>query len=74
MKESFAQIEGFTRFKPPFGVWMMRFEDRVFYESKVYWTDANVFDLFGFDFRLRAGLVVIPMIPWYVAPRGPDES
>ncbi|MBT5876645.1 MAG: FtsX-like permease family protein [Candidatus Latescibacteria bacterium] len=49
MKESFAQIEGFTRFKPPFGVWMMRFEDRVFYESKVYWTDANVFDLFGFD-------------------------
>lgn len=52
MKESFAQIEGFTRFKPPFGVWMMRFQDQVFYESKVYWTDANVFELFAFDLVL----------------------
>jgi putative ABC transport system permease protein len=48
LQNDFPEIEEYTRFKPPFGVWMMRYEDRVFYEGSVYSTEASVFDLINF--------------------------
>lgn len=45
LANEFPEIETYVRFKPPFGIWLMRHGDQVFYEKKVYWADPGVFNI-----------------------------
>jgi len=40
----------YVRFRPPSGVWLMRHEDRAFYETRVFWMDATGLEVFSFPF------------------------
>ena len=46
MKEEFPEVRQFVRLLPTFGTWIMRYEDRLFYEKRVYWADQSLFDVF----------------------------
>ena len=46
MKEDFPEVRQFVRLLPTFGTWIMRYEDRLYYEKGVYWADQSLFDVF----------------------------
>ncbi len=46
MQEDFPEVRQFVRLLPTFGTWIMRYEDRLFYEKRVYWADQSLFDVF----------------------------
>ena len=49
LQHAFPEIRHTIRLQPPAGIWMMRHQDRVFYEDRVYWTDDTLFDIFSFS-------------------------
>ncbi|MBT5871858.1 MAG: FtsX-like permease family protein, partial [Candidatus Latescibacteria bacterium] len=49
LKSEYPEVLEYARVKPPFGVWLMRFGDQVFYEKRVYWADASVFEMFSWS-------------------------
>lgn len=48
LKEEYPEIEHFLRIQGTAGIWLMAYEDRVFYETDVAWADETLFDLFSF--------------------------
>ena len=46
LRNEFPEVQGYVRLMPTTGTWVMRHEDRVFFESLVYWADASFFDFF----------------------------
>ena len=46
MQEALPEIEQYARLLPTFGTWIMRYEDRIYYEKSVYWADNSLFDVF----------------------------
>jgi putative ABC transport system permease protein len=52
LKFEFAEVKNVIRFRKLDRI-VVRYSDKLFYESKIYFTDASVFDVF--DFRLRKG-------------------
>jgi putative ABC transport system permease protein len=46
LKQDFPEVEGYLRFRPPDGIWVMRYKDKSFYEKRVYWADASLTDVF----------------------------
>lgn len=49
LQDDFPEVVGYARFKPPFGIWMMRYGDNVFYEKQVYWAEESIFDIFSWS-------------------------
>ena len=48
LKEEFPEVERFLRIQGTAGIWLMAYEDKVFYETDVAWADETLFDLFSF--------------------------
>ncbi|MCY3772000.1 MAG: ABC transporter permease [Gemmatimonadetes bacterium] len=48
LKEEFPEVERFLRIQGTAGIWLMAYEDRVFYETDVAWADETLCDLFSF--------------------------
>lgn len=48
LKKDYPEVRDYVRLRPPAGVWMMRYGDKVFYEHRVFWTDASLFKVFSF--------------------------
>ncbi len=44
----FPEVERFLRIQGTAGIWLMAYEDKVFYETDVAWADGTLFDLFSF--------------------------
>ena len=53
MQQEFPEVLDFARIRSPYGVWMMAYGDKIFYERRVFWADASFFDFFSW--RLLAG-------------------
>ena len=43
----FPEVRSHLRMHPTTGTWVMKYEDRVFYERAVYWAESSLFDFFG---------------------------
>ncbi len=52
LKETFVEVEAATRFATSVGVWLFRYQDRVFNERMVLWAGASTFEVFGFPFLM----------------------
>ncbi|MBT5874392.1 MAG: FtsX-like permease family protein [Candidatus Latescibacteria bacterium] len=48
LKKDYPEVREYVRLRPPAGVWMMRYGDKVFFEHRVFWTDASLFRVFSF--------------------------
>ena len=48
LQEDFPEITRFVRLLPTTGVWIMKHEENVYYENRVYWADNALFDIFDF--------------------------
>ena len=48
MKENLPEVEEYIRLRGTAGIWMMRYEDKTFYEKQVGWADGSLFDVFSF--------------------------
>ena len=48
LMEEFPEVERFLRIQGTAGIWLMAYEDKVFYETDVAWVDETLFDLFSF--------------------------
>ncbi len=48
LKEAYPEIEHFLRIQGTAGIWLMAYQDKVFYETDVAWADETLFDLFSF--------------------------
>ena len=48
LKVEFPEVERFLRIQGTAGIWLMAYEDKVFYETDVAWADGTLFDLFSF--------------------------
>lgn len=42
----FPEVQSHLRMHPTTGTWIMKYDDRVFYERAVYWADDSLFDFF----------------------------
>lgn len=42
----FPEVQSHLRMHPTTGTWVMKYEDRVFYERAVYWAEDTLFDFF----------------------------
>ncbi len=42
----FPEVQSHLRMHPTTGTWVMKYEDRIFYERAVYWADDSLFDFF----------------------------
>ena len=47
MKQDLPEVEHIVRLKPPNTSWMLRYEDRGFYETSFYLSDPDVFEVFS---------------------------
>jgi putative ABC transport system permease protein len=47
LQREFPEIQQVVRLKPPNAAWMLRHEDRSFYETSFYIADSTVFDVFS---------------------------
>lgn len=43
----FPEVQDRLRMHPTTGTWVMKYEDRVFYERAVYWAEGSLFDFFA---------------------------
>ena len=43
----FPEVQSHLRMHPTIGTWVMKYEDRIFYERAVYWADDSLFDFFA---------------------------
>ncbi len=48
LQEDFPEIKGFVRLLPTTGTWIMKHEENIYYENRVYWADNALLDLFTF--------------------------
>ena len=48
MVREFPEVEGAVSMMPTFSGWLMRYEDKVFYESRVFQVGGNLLSLFAF--------------------------
>ena len=46
IRDEFPEVEQSVRFVPPGNAWMLRYEDKGFYERSFYLADSSVFDVF----------------------------
>ncbi len=42
----FPEVQSQLRMHPTTGTWIMKYDDRVFYERAVYWAESSLFDFF----------------------------
>lgn len=50
LQADFPEIQHFARMLPTIGTWIMKYEDRVYYEKNVYWVNSGIFDVFTLPF------------------------
>ena len=48
LQADFPEIRHFARLLPTLGTWIMKHEDRIYYEKNVYWVNKELFDVFTF--------------------------
>lgn len=48
IQELLPEVQSFTRISPPFGGWIIRYEDQSYFEDHVFWADPEVLDVFSF--------------------------
>ncbi len=48
LQADFPEVQHFARLLPTIGTWIMKHEDRIYYEKNVYWANSGVFDVFTF--------------------------
>ena len=48
LQADYPEIQYFARMLPTLGTWIMKHEDRIFYEKNVYWANKELFDVFTF--------------------------
>ncbi|MYH19991.1 MAG: FtsX-like permease family protein [Gemmatimonadetes bacterium] len=48
LQADFPEIQHFARMLPTIGTWIMKHEDRIYYEKSVYWVNNELFDVFTF--------------------------
>ena len=48
IQELLPEVQSFARLSPPFGGWIIRYEDQSYFEDRVFWADPEVFDVFSF--------------------------
>ncbi len=48
LKNEYPEIEEFLRIQGTAGIWLMAYQDKVFYETLVAWADGTLFDIFSF--------------------------
>ncbi|MBI4551173.1 MAG: ABC transporter permease [Candidatus Latescibacteria bacterium] len=46
LRQEFPEVRRVVRLKPPNAAWMLRYEDKSFYETNFYLADSTVFDVF----------------------------
>ena len=46
IQELLPEVQSFARLSPPFGGWIIRYEDQSYFEDRVFWADPEVFDVF----------------------------
>jgi len=47
LQADFPEVQDLLRMHPTTGTWIMKYEDRVFYERAVYWAEDSLFDFFS---------------------------
>ncbi len=47
LKADFPEVQSFLRMHPTTGTWVMKYEDRIYYERGVYWANKTLFDFFA---------------------------
>lgn len=48
LQKDFPEITGFVRLLPTTGTWIMKHEENIYYENRVYWGDNALLDIFTF--------------------------
>ena len=48
LKEDFPEVQSYVRLLPTTGTWVMKHEENIYYENRVYWADNALFDIFDF--------------------------
>ena len=46
LRADFPEVQNLLRMHPTTGTWVMKYQDRVFYERAVYWAEDSLFDFF----------------------------
>lgn len=46
LRANFPEVRNHLRLHPTTGTWVMKYEDRIFYERAVYWAESSLFDFF----------------------------
>ena len=49
LKNDYPAIENFVRLKPPRSRWMLKYEDRLFFEKGFVFADSTIFSVFDFE-------------------------
>ena len=50
LQADFPEIQHYARMLPTIGTWIMKYEDRIYYEKNVYWVNSGMFDVFTLPF------------------------
>ena len=48
LREDFPEVLSYVRLLPTTGTWIMKHEEKIYYENRVYWADNALFDVFTF--------------------------
>lgn len=48
LEEDFPEITSHVRLLPTTGTWVMKHEEHIYYENRVYWADNALFEIFDF--------------------------
>ena len=48
LQEDFSEVLSFVRLLPTTGTWLMKHEEKIYYENRVYWADNTLLDTFTF--------------------------
>ncbi len=48
LQEDFPEVLSYVRLLPTTGTWIMKHEQNIYYENRVYWADGTLFDIFDF--------------------------
>lgn len=46
LQADFPEVQNHLRMHPTTGTWVMKYEDRIYYERAVYWAEGSLFDFF----------------------------
>ncbi|MYI99263.1 MAG: FtsX-like permease family protein, partial [Gemmatimonadetes bacterium] len=47
LQADFPEVQDLLRLHPTTGTWVMKYEDRIYYERAVYWAGSSLFDFFA---------------------------